>query len=115
MKPTLDRVVNMIVDSLSGEAQQFYSREFTFFDEVTSISAKLKPFIKSSKAEKKVKHSLARVHRKLIASLRDCRRKSMRKWPRSRWMSEFTFRVILTVLSSMSIANPVDLCRVTPK
>ncbi|GAA5841119.1 hypothetical protein JCM5353_003658 [Sporobolomyces roseus] len=55
MKPTLDRVVDMIVDSLSGEAQQFYSREFTFFDEVTSISAKLKPFIKSSKAEKKAK------------------------------------------------------------
>jgi len=57
MKPTLDRVVDMIVDSLSGEAQQFYSREFTFFDEVTSISAKLKPFIKSSKAEKKVSRS----------------------------------------------------------
>ncbi|GAA6012158.1 hypothetical protein JCM11491_001767 [Sporobolomyces phaffii] len=55
MKPTLDRVVNMIVDSLSGEAQDFYSREFSFFDEVTSISAKLKPFIKSSKAEKKKK------------------------------------------------------------
>ncbi|GAA6062176.1 hypothetical protein JCM10212_005131 [Sporobolomyces blumeae] len=55
MKPTLDRVVDMIVDSLSGEAQDFYNREFSFFDEVTSISAKLKPFIKSSKAEKKAK------------------------------------------------------------
>ncbi|GAA5850869.1 hypothetical protein JCM3766R1_005907 [Sporobolomyces carnicolor] len=55
MKPTLDRVVDMIVDSLSGEAQDFYNREFSFFDEVTSISAKLKPFIKSSKAEKKQK------------------------------------------------------------
>ncbi|GAA5990191.1 hypothetical protein JCM5350_001078, partial [Sporobolomyces pararoseus] len=55
MKPILDRVVDMIVDSLSGEAQDFYTREFSFFDEVTSISAKLKPFIKSSKAEKKKK------------------------------------------------------------
>ncbi|GAA5911601.1 1-phosphatidylinositol 4-kinase STT4 [Sporobolomyces salmoneus] len=55
MKPILDRVVDMIVDSLSGEAQDFYNREFSFFDEVTSISAKLKPFIKASKAEKKKK------------------------------------------------------------
>lgn len=55
MKPKLDRLVDMIVDSLSGEAQDFYSREFTFFDEVTSISGKLKPFIKASKPEKKVR------------------------------------------------------------
>lgn len=54
MKPKLDRLVDMIVDSLSGEAQDFYNREFTFFDEVTSISGKLKPYIKASKPEKKV-------------------------------------------------------------
>jgi phosphatidylinositol 4-kinase len=55
MKPALDRMVSMIVNSLSGDAKDFFQREFTFFDEVTSISAKLKPFIKSSKLEKKAK------------------------------------------------------------
>ncbi|GAA6057472.1 hypothetical protein JCM3770_000778 [Rhodotorula araucariae] len=55
MKPKLDRVVDMIVESLSGDAQDFYNREFTFFDEVTSISGKLKPYIKASKPEKKAK------------------------------------------------------------
>lgn len=55
MKPTLDRMVAMIVKSLSGDAQAFFQREFSFFDEVTSISAKLKPFIKASKLEKKVR------------------------------------------------------------
>ena len=54
MKPTLDRMVEMIIQSLSGTAKDFYLREFAFFDEVTSISAKLKPFIKASKLEKKV-------------------------------------------------------------
>lgn len=54
MKPTLDRLVDMIVNSLSGDAKEFFQREFSFFDEVTSISAKLKPFIKASKLEKKV-------------------------------------------------------------
>ncbi|KAM0792098.1 hypothetical protein ACM66B_004802 [Microbotryomycetes sp. NB124-2] len=55
MKPTLDRMVDMIVGALSGDAKDFYQREFAFFDEVTSISAKLKPYIKSPKPEKKAK------------------------------------------------------------
>lgn len=55
MKPQLDRMTDLIVDALSGEAQDFYDREFGFFNEVTSISGKLKPFIKKSKAEKKAK------------------------------------------------------------
>ena len=55
MKPTLDRMVDNIVAALSGEAQEFYEREFGFFNEVTSISGKLKPFIKKSKPEKKAK------------------------------------------------------------
>ncbi|PWY97959.1 hypothetical protein BCV70DRAFT_202448 [Testicularia cyperi] len=55
MKPTLDRMVDNIVNALSGEAQDFYEREFGFFNEVTSISGKLKPFIKKSKPEKKAK------------------------------------------------------------
>lgn len=55
MKPTLDRMIDLIVAALSGEAQRFYDREFGFFNEVTSISGKLKPYIKKSKAEKKAK------------------------------------------------------------
>jgi phosphatidylinositol 4-kinase len=54
MKPALDRMTNIVVNSLSGEARTFYDREFNFFHGITSISGKLKPFIKRPKAEKKV-------------------------------------------------------------
>ncbi len=54
MKPQLDEMTNLIVESLSGQARGFYDKEFGFFNEVTSISGKLKPYIKKSKAEKKV-------------------------------------------------------------
>jgi phosphatidylinositol 4-kinase len=54
MKPVLDAMIDNVVDSLSGDARLFYDREFGFFHEITSISGKLKPFIKRSKAEKKV-------------------------------------------------------------
>jgi len=54
MKPQLDEMTNRVVASLSGEAKDFYSREFGFFHEVTSISGKLKPYIKREKSEKKV-------------------------------------------------------------
>ncbi|EIN07209.1 hypothetical protein PUNSTDRAFT_71064 [Punctularia strigosozonata HHB-11173 SS5] len=55
LKPTLDRMTDMVVSSLSGEAKLFYQREFSFFGEVTAISGKLKPFIKKTKPEKKAK------------------------------------------------------------
>ncbi|KAJ2819674.1 phosphatidylinositol-4- kinase, partial [Coemansia furcata] len=55
LKPSLDRVVEQIVDGLSGEDRVYYEKEFSFFGEVTGISGKLKPFIKKSKAEKKRK------------------------------------------------------------
>jgi phosphatidylinositol 4-kinase len=55
MKPQLDRMVEMIVASLSGKASEFYGREFGFFADVTSISGKLKPYIKKTKPEKKAK------------------------------------------------------------
>ena len=54
MKPQLDEMTNRVIASLSGEAKEFYDREFGFFHEVTSISGKLKPFIKKEKREKKV-------------------------------------------------------------
>lgn len=55
MKPHLDTVTDLVVSSLSGEAREFYDREFGFFNEVTSISGKLKPYIKKTKPEKKVR------------------------------------------------------------
>lgn len=54
MKPILDGIIHDIVESLSGSERDFYDREFNFFHEVTSISGKLKPYIKKSKPEKKV-------------------------------------------------------------
>ncbi|EJU05379.1 atypical/PIKK/PI4K protein kinase [Dacryopinax primogenitus] len=55
MKPMLDRITEMIVAALSGPARNFYDREFEFFNEVTSISGKLKPYIRRPKQEKKAK------------------------------------------------------------
>jgi phosphatidylinositol 4-kinase A len=55
LKPTLDRLMERMINALSGEDKSFYEREFAFLNEVTSISGKLKPFIKRSKAEKKAK------------------------------------------------------------
>jgi phosphatidylinositol 4-kinase len=53
-KPVFDSMTESVVQSLSGEARDFYDREFSFFNEVTSISGKLKPYIKKTKLEKKV-------------------------------------------------------------
>ena len=44
-----------MIDSFSNTDREFFEREFAFFDEVTSISGKLKPLIKKSKPEKKQK------------------------------------------------------------
>ncbi|KAF8978635.1 phosphatidylinositol-4- kinase [Entomortierella lignicola] len=55
IKPTLDRIIDSIVNGLSGDAKSFYEREFAFFNQVTSISGSLMPFVKKSKPEKKKK------------------------------------------------------------
>jgi phosphatidylinositol 4-kinase A len=55
LKPTLDRLTRRMIDALSGKDRDFYEREFSFFNEVTSISGKLKPYIKRPKPEKKAK------------------------------------------------------------
>lgn len=68
MKPLLDRMIDMIVAGLSGRAKAFYDLEFTFFDAVTSISGKLKPYIKKSKPEKKVS-SLCRSCKAVLTSI----------------------------------------------
>ena len=55
VKPTLDHVMNHMITSFSGTDKGFYEREFAFFNEITNISGKLRPFIKKSKPEKKQK------------------------------------------------------------
>jgi phosphatidylinositol 4-kinase A len=52
-----------MIDSFSAEDKVFYEREFTFFDEVTGISGKLKPLIKRPKPEKaqKIEEELRKV------------------------------------------------------
>lgn len=55
IKPTLDGVMARMTTSFSTVDREFYEREFSFFDEVTGISGKLKPLIKKSKPEKKQK------------------------------------------------------------
>ena len=77
MKPILDRMIHDIVESLSGSERDFYDREFGFFGEVTSISGKLKPFIKKTKPEKKVHPVNRGKHTELS---RDDRQRSMRRW-----------------------------------
>lgn len=58
MKPTLDRMIDQIVGEMTDEARAFYDRQFGFFGEVTSISGKLKPYIRKTKPEKKVNDTL---------------------------------------------------------
>ncbi|KAF2810160.1 phosphatidylinositol 4-kinase-like protein STT4 [Mytilinidion resinicola] len=55
VKPTLDKVTESLISSFAKSDRLFYEREFSFFNEVTGISGKLRPFIKSPKAEKKEK------------------------------------------------------------
>ncbi|KAI8803148.1 hypothetical protein BJ742DRAFT_830677 [Cladochytrium replicatum] len=54
-RTVFERIIEEIVHALSGSDKEFYEREFKFFEEVTSISGKLKPYIPKSKQEKKKK------------------------------------------------------------
>lgn len=55
LKPKLDEIQTLMLNAYGPEDLEFYQREFGFFLEVTDISGKLKPYIKKTKAEKKVK------------------------------------------------------------
>lgn len=48
-------VTDNMIRSFSKTDKAFYEREFSFFNEITGISGKLRPFIKRSKPEKKQK------------------------------------------------------------
>ncbi|ODV96209.1 hypothetical protein PACTADRAFT_85014 [Pachysolen tannophilus NRRL Y-2460] len=55
LKPALDRILKSMLSSFDKEDLQFFKREFSFFEDITGISGKLKPYIKKTKAEKKAK------------------------------------------------------------
>ena len=55
IKPTLDSFMDMLISSFTGEECAFYEKEFSFFNEITDVSGKLRPYIKKSKPEKKEK------------------------------------------------------------
>ncbi|TDZ22058.1 Phosphatidylinositol 4-kinase STT4 [Colletotrichum orbiculare MAFF 240422] len=63
IKPTLDAVMEKMVDSFSEVDRTFYEREFAFFDEVTDISGKLKPYVGRPKPEKaqKIEEELRKI------------------------------------------------------
>lgn len=82
MKPKFENMIDLVVRSLSGEARNFYEREFAFFNEVTSISRKLQPFIKKSKPEKKVSPVQTLSRSEFRANGHCVRQRSMRKWER---------------------------------
>jgi phosphatidylinositol 4-kinase len=47
--------MDTLISSFSDEERDFYEREFSFFNDITGISGKLRPYIKKSKPEKKAK------------------------------------------------------------
>ncbi|KAB8070304.1 hypothetical protein BDV29DRAFT_181106 [Aspergillus leporis] len=55
LKPTLDKFIDTLIASFTNEERDFYEREFSFFNDITGISGKLRPYIKRSKPEKKEK------------------------------------------------------------
>jgi hypothetical protein len=111
MKPLLDRMIDMIVAGLSGKAKAFYELEFGFFEEVTSISGKLKPYIKKTKPEKKVS-TLSGLNKAATDVIRP---RSTRKWQRSSWKSGCIFLVIRMVKLSIWIESRVGHYRVTQR
>ncbi|VEU20058.1 DEKNAAC100565 [Brettanomyces naardenensis] len=55
IKTLLDDIRKSMIKEFSDTDRDYYEKEFSFFNDVTSISGKLKPYIKKSKAEKKAK------------------------------------------------------------
>jgi phosphatidylinositol 4-kinase len=53
LKPTLEKIIDNLVGSFTGDDRDFYEREFKFFGDVTAISGYLKEYIKYGQNEKK--------------------------------------------------------------
>ena len=61
--PILNELMEQIINSFTSADREFFEREFGFFEKITNISGLLKPYIRSSKTEKKQKidHELAKI------------------------------------------------------
>ncbi|BET02066.1 Phosphatidylinositol 4-kinase [Nesidiocoris tenuis] len=58
---TLDALVNSIVSNLSGPAKAFYEREFDFFDQITGISGKIRPYPKGAERKQACLDALSKI------------------------------------------------------
>jgi phosphatidylinositol 4-kinase len=58
---TLEALISSIVSALSGNAKEFYEKEFSFFDKVTSISGEIRKFPKGPERKKACLDELAKI------------------------------------------------------
>ncbi|CAG0882290.1 unnamed protein product [Darwinula stevensoni] len=57
----LNHLIQEIVDNSSGDARQFYEREFDFFNRITSISGQIKQYPKGPERKKACLEALSKV------------------------------------------------------
>ncbi|XP_065168456.1 phosphatidylinositol 4-kinase alpha isoform X3 [Atheta coriaria] len=58
----LEALTNSIISNLSGPAQQFYEREFDFFEKITNISGEIRPFPKGAERKRACLEALSRIN-----------------------------------------------------
>lgn len=58
---TLEALISSIVSSLSGNAKEFYEKEFSFFDKVTAISGEIRKYPKGPERKDACLEELAKI------------------------------------------------------
>lgn len=57
----LESLSKSILDELSGPAQQFYEREFDFFEKITNISGEIRPYPKGPARKRACLEALSKI------------------------------------------------------